>query len=559
MQPKIHRKSIAVASLVIVMSMLLALVPAYAAPPTPGTVISPINKPVITPERTQTPQISRDKKSAPAVPQSSATVKVNEFKFKGNTTFNDEVLKEVVASYEGKDLSIPEIYFVADIVESYYRYHGYLLTSVYVPAQKISSGTILLEVIEGRLGEIKIDGKLESYTPEFLARQVDGLQPGQIIADQMLETETLLLGDLPGLEIRAVISSGKQYGTSDVTFVSEEDRYSSVVNVNNYGRKSIGEKRIEAGFLMANPILQGDMLNLSAIVAESSRMLYARADYDALVNTSGTLVGFSFSTFDYDVDTEEAGLPASLTLEGSGTGIIIRASHPIQRTSINNTTMVVSGRRSSTKQSGTAIPPGFPPDSDINLLEVFLAWDHLYSDYAKTSIQGGLATNFKSRDNILDDDAQKAKLTLNVSHYQPFKDTWFLNGRLQAVYSPDPLVDVERFRIGGQGSVRAFPSAELAGDSGGVVSVDIGKIYVVNKNTLLTPRLFIDAGKVYRNDDFGLIGLSDSESLSGYGAGLTAVFVPNHSLDIEVVKPVTDRMSSDGEDTRFWLNYRGQF
>lgn len=556
MRQKAYRGRVISTMCFIALCTLLLPQPANAAPPTPGAVISPIDKPVIKPEQSQLPQVTRDKKSAPPVSSSAKKIRVNTFKFRGNTTFSNEQLHEIVAEYEGKDLSINNIYFVADVVETFYRYHGYLLTSIYLPAQQINSGTIIFEVIEGRLGVIKFDGDLESYTPEFLARQVDELQSGKIIDDQSLETETLLLGDLPGLDTRAVISSGKEYGTSDVIFISEEDRYSSVVNVNNYGRKSIGEKRIEAGFLMANPIIEGDMLNLSLIAAESSRMLYGRADYDVLVNSSGTRAGLSVSSFDYEVDTEEAGLPGSLTLEGSGSSIVVRVSHPIQRTSRNNTSITVSGRSSSTEQSGTA---AIPVDNKINLLEVFMNWDHLYRDYAKTSVQVGLSSNFKSRENMLDTESQKAKLSLDVSHYQPFMESWFIIARVQGVVSPDPLVDVERFRLGGQGSVRAFPSAELAGDKGGVISLDLGKKFIVSEKVLMTPRLFADAGKVYRDDSFGLVGQTDSESLTGYGAGLTMAFAQDHLLDIEVVKPVTDRISSDGRDTRAWLSYRGQF
>ena len=527
----------------------------FAAPPSPGSVIAPIDKPVIKPERTQSPQISREKKSLPPPSPSTKTVRVNAFKFRGNTTFSNEELKEVVAQYEGKNLSVTNIYFVADVVERFYRYHGYLLTSIYLPAQQINSGTIVFEVIEGRLGKIKFKGERESYSSEFLSRQIDELQPGQIIDDKSLETETLLLDDLPGLDARAVISPGKKYGTSDVIFISEEDRYSSVVNVNNYGRKSIGEKRVEAGFLMANPIFEGDMLNLSLIVAESARMFYARVDYDALVNTSGTRVGLSVSGFNYDVDTEEVGL-ADETLEGSGSNFVIRASHPIQRTSRNNTSITVSGRSSSTEQSGTA---ALPSDNTISLLEVSLSWDHLYRDYAKTSIQAGLSTNFKTRENLLDTESQKAKLSLDISHYQPFMATWFASARVQGVYSSDPLVDVEQFRIGGQGSVRAFPASELAGDKGGVISLDVGKNFAVSKEVVMTAKLFADVGRVYRSDAFGPTGQLEAESLAGYGAGLTTVFVHDHTVNNEVVKPETDRISSDDRETRVWVNYRGQF
>ena len=533
--------------------LLLAVLPAAAAPLSPGTVIAPIDKPVYQPERKLKPAIVEPEKKQPAVPSSTLTVPVNRFLFRGNTTFSDEQLQEVVSRYEGRDLSITDIYRVADMVEIYYRYNGYLLTSVYVPAQQINSGEITLEIIEGRLGEINISGNLHSYSPAFLRKQINELTPGEIIADQALEKETLLLGDLPGLDARAVISPGKEYGQSDIDFVVEEDRYSGVINANNYGRKSIGEARIEAGVLMANPVFEGDAINLSFIGAQDSRMYYGRVDYDALINVHGSRLGFSYSAFNYDVDTPELGFPDTATLGGGGTTAVLRFSHPLQRSSRNNATLLVNVRRSTTRENGNI---SLRPDTGINLLDVFLSWDHLYRDYARTAIQGGISTNFQSRTDLLDDGSQKAKLTLDMSHYQPFLKTWFILGRIQATYSPDPLVDVERFRIGGQGSVRAYPSAELAGDRGGVISLDLGWNYVASDSIVMVPKVFLDAGRVYRIEP---VGLAARESLAGYGAGLLVVVAKDHNFDFEVVTPSNDKPSSDGRDTRFWLSYRGLF
>ncbi|MCK4709135.1 MAG: hypothetical protein KAU21_11010, partial [Gammaproteobacteria bacterium] len=81
--------------------------------------------------------------------------------------------------------------------------------------------------------------------------------------------------------------------------------------------------------------------------------------------------------------------------------------------------------------------------------------------------------------------------------------------------------------------------------------------YIVSGNVVLTPKLFADAGEVSRHDDFGLFGLPESESLDGYGAGLSVLFAKNHTIDFEVVKPTSDKVSSDGRDARFWLSYRG--
>ena len=41
----------------------------------------------------------------------------------------------------------------------------------------------------------------------------------------------------------------------------------------------------------------------------------------------------------------------------------------------------------------------------------------------------------------------------------------------------------------------------------------------------------------------------------GYGAGLLFDFGGTHTLDLEVATPTSDLDASDGDDTRFWLNY----
>ena len=66
-------------------------------------------------------------------------------------------------------------------------------------------------------------------------------------------------------------------------------------------------------------------------------------------------------------------------------------------------------------------------------------------------------------------------------------------------------------------------------------------------------RLFVDAGEVERIIAFA--GENSTEDLAGYGAGLLFDFGGKHSLDLEVATPTSDLDSSDGEDTRFWLNY----
>jgi len=116
---------------------------------------------------------------------------------------------------------------------------------------------------------------------------------------------------------------------------------------------------------------------------------------------------------------------------------------------------------------------------------------------------------------------------------------------------------VERYRLGGPNSVRAYPSAEAAGDEGELFSVDIGKRFRLSGTTLLIAKIFADTGKVTR---FRRINVVPSEErLAGYGAGILVDFAGRHTIEFEVVTPTTDRVSSDGRDTRGWFNYAAHF
>lgn len=537
----------------LVPALLLVGLPVMAATPTPGTVISPIDKPVYQPEKSAPPPVEQKKKPAFTPPGTTKKISIKQFTLSGNTAFSDDALQALIAQYQDSMMTLPEIYHVADIIQDYYRHNGYLLASVFLPAQKVSSGTVRLEIVEGRLGRKRIDGELGSYSEEFLVRQLNQIRPGEIIEKDVLEGETLLLNELPGLEARAVIARGEQAGHSDVIMKVEEDRTSGTVRVNNYGRESIGEVRLEGGLLYANPFSQGDMLNLSAIVSESSQMVYGRVDYDALLNTSGTRAGFALSTFDYDVDTSDLGLAG--TLDGDGTNISFRIMHPLKRVRRSSLDLGAVLRRNESNESGDL--SSTTSGTAINVLDMIINWQLLHLDNSQSSFSAMLSTNFQSNDDGTKDDAEKARLTLDYSYAMPFSENWFMLLRANAVASADPLADVERYRVGGPDNVRAYPSAELAGDGGGFASIDVGKTFYQERGLVYSAKVFADAGRVKRK--IPLAGEKSSESLAGYGIGFSATIERQHYIEFQIVEPSSDdRVSSDNRDTRVWLSYSAQ-
>ena len=517
--------------------------------PTPGSVIAPIDKPVVQPKTAPENPLQNADDGGFKPPASSTEIEVKQFKLSGNTLFGDEVLLAVVQPYTNTPITLEQLYQAADDLQRYYRQQGYLLASVYVPAQKVSSGTVRLEIIEGRISAILIDGELDSYRPNFLLKQFGTANLGEVVTQTMLEERILLLNDLPGLTAKAVIAPGSEYGTSDIVIQVEEDRSAVVLRANNYGRESLGEARIEAGWLYANLFAQGDQLNLSAIVAEQSRMNFLRADYDALLNSRGTRAGASISAFEYDVDTDAIDL--SGVLDGDGVNLRFFVNHPLIRKLRNQLDFTAALRFNETSEDGDL---AFSTDTtEVQLLDLSLHWQPLHRNGSFSSLAATFTSNFEDNPDGLKDDAVKAKFSMDYRFIMPFAGTWFWQLAANLVYSDEPLPDIERYRLGGPGNVRAYPATEIAGDRGGRGSLDVGKRFSLSARTSMITRLFADTGKVERIIPFA--GENSTETLSGYGAGVLFDFGGKHALDLEVATPTSDLESSDGKETRFWLNY----
>ncbi len=251
--------------------------------PTPGVVQEQIQK------RPSLPVTPSDAElGEPAAPPPATTgiapggkqIPIERFEITGNTVISSEELRQMVASHEGRSLTLFEIYEVADELTAYYREQGYSVASVTVPAQKVSTGTVKLEVVEGRIGALSVDGN-EFYRGWFLERHITGAAVGDVIAEKALERDLLLLNDLPGLKARAVVEPGLEFGESDLTVRAEEKRLDGTARLNNYGRSSIGDWKIEGDLSVNAPLGLGDQLDFNIAHAEGGMLDYFNVRYSA--------------------------------------------------------------------------------------------------------------------------------------------------------------------------------------------------------------------------------------------------------------------------------------
>ncbi len=499
----------------------------------------------------------------PRVPEGGPGILIRHFEISGNTAIPTAELLGVISSYQGRKLTLLEIYGVADVLTSYYRRKGFLLASVTVPAQEVNSGTVRFEVIEGRLGKLRFQGN-QSYSDAFLSRQLRQLVPGEVLLGKSLEQALISLNDFPGLTARSVVMPGADYGHSDILIESEEDRLQAQAQFNNYGLRSVGEWRLSGNFLINNPTRRGDQLGIFVMHAKADQLDFLQIDYSLPVNSLGTRLAFSGSRNIYKVDTGVIGSAFSgSSLKGAGTRFSINLTHPLIR-SYNDRLVLGAGlSRTDTRQKGTGLTTPSPDvaRTDIVLLELSALWNHVYADgKGYSTLSGVFITNFRRQPNF--DDVRESReaglLQVDALHLRRIGMGWSLLLRAQGAYSIDPLPDLERYRIGGRNSVRAFASGELGGDAGATGTIEFQHPLRFHPTMPIEARVFFDAGAVYRKEP--VFGESKTEALTGVGVGATVHVTPDYALDLELTTPTNPREPSDHRDgVRIWAGLSAQY
>lgn len=546
------------------MAVIAPVMAAAQVVPTPGAVQEQIRQQPSLPPTSSQPQL--DSPAAPAattgIPAGGKQIPIERFEIIGNTVISSDELSQVVAPFEGRSMTLFEIYEVADRVTQYYRDQGYSVASATVPAQKVGSGTVTLEVIEGRIAALAVDGN-KAYRQSFLERHVTGAAVGDVIAEKALERDLLLLNDLPGLSATAVVSPGAEFGDSNLTIRTEEKRFEAVTRLNNYGRTSIGEWKLEGDFAVNAPLGVGDRFDINVVHATGGKLDYFNFRYSVPILFSGTRASMYFSRNDYNVDSGELppGLQA-LDLSGDGDNFGFNIFHPLIRSRKQNLYIGIGYDRVITRQLTRGL--GLKTKADISLMNLNLLYSRVNDNNSFTTFSANFATNFDSneRDPITfasENNAQTAKLRIDATHFHSINELWAVFGKLTMVGAIDPIVDTQRYRIGGRESVRGYASSELAGDGGYAVTLEIQRQFLLASRWPSRAFLFGDSGTVTRQNA-ATIGLDSSESISAAGLGFETLVSGRYRLNLELAKQIGSQESIDGRDhLRVWFGVTANF
>lgn len=517
--------------------------PSQAQPPTPGAVEESLRPRPSRPDAGMSmPELTLPTPPRPTPPPDQRRIRIKTFTINGNTVFSDEELRALIADREGAELTLPEIYGLADRLTEFYQSHGYNLTTVTVPAQRMQDGVLRLEVVEGKIGKVVFTGN-QRYEDEVLTRHLDRLTPGTILRFSELESEILMLNDLPGLTARSVLEPGQAYGTTDLNLRMEEKPVAASAVMDNFGRKIIGRWKLGADLSVNNPFKYGDVLGLGYTHSEAGLLRQGRFSYGLPVLPDGTRLNLSYARAEYDVGGEFE----AFGIAGLSETARLQVSHPLIRSRRNNLAWTVGAAHVLGQSDMNAVPLS---DDTIDYLETGLTYSHRNFSGGLSNLSGLIATNFKGNPNGDDNGALPPRLELRGDYEYLFGQGWSGVVRGEAVLSDDSLPDSNKYSIGGPASVRGFVSSRLRGDQGAMTALELRRGFSFSQVDLLF-RTFVDAGEVYY--DIPLADGSRSDSLAAAGAGMTVSMAGKYSVDLQWASPIDGNDAGDDLDSPLWL------
>lgn len=476
------------------------------------------------------------------------TTEVSRIEFSGNSVFSPEQLQQVVSASLGQTSDLAGLRDIAWQITRYYQQSGYPFARAFLPTQTLSDGTVQIQIVEGRYGQIIAQG--EDKLVAVAQRRLDTLTAGEVIAAASLERTTLLLDDLPGLRTAPLIRPGQELGTGDLIVAVEADkRYSSDIAVDNHGNRYTGEYRTRLGLNINPLVLVGDQLQLRGMIT-SETLLLGSATYSAPIGAAGLSAQVGYAYTDYELGKEYAAADSTGKAHITSAGL----SYPLLRSQHSNLTLStiyqhkrltdenLSGR---TRRTSDSLPVSLLFDHRDNLFRAGITYGSLSWTPGRIQV----------KDNRNDSpEGNFHKITLDVARLQQITSSLTLFTRISGQKSDSNLDSSEDFGIGGVYGVRAYPGGEGYGDQGILAQVELR--YRVKQ---LSPYLFYDLGhvRINKHDD----GSDNHRRIDGTGIGLRADY-KNLSSDIAVAwrtrggEPLSD---SKDRDPRLWVTVGYKF
>lgn len=527
------------------LALLLTSAPAWSADPVvvPSDVqnISRQRVPVLplpsTPDfglRLQAPEKS-------AVPKSvdDLVFEIKGINVDGNTLFSQAEIDRIFAAAIGPAVGLDVLRTAAENLETRFRERGYFLTRVFVPPQQVKDGVFQVQVIEGFLSGVYVDGAPNDALRRRIEKIAAPLLNKRPIDLASIERALLLINDLPGVVGTSLLRQGADLGASEIVVTVAGLPNSHLVTFNNTGSRTVGPLTVGVNSTFYNPFGRSGSLNLGVTqggdFTNVDELTAFNIRYSVPVGSNGAI--FSFGGL--ASNALPGGTIRALDIRAVSESISPRLRLPLLRTRPNSVYLDLGV---ALNRSRTLLGGGLLTFDKTTVAETTVSWAqngwangttnasvslfHSLPVFDQTQVTSSTKTNVKDEDFY--------KIGFSLTRIQQTRlPALSVLAQVQGQWTDKRLPTGEYVSFGGSGIGRGFDGGASSGDKGIGGLIEIRYDSPFKREPWFGPvqfYAFYDGGRSFLNDPQG----TAPPKITSEGFGMRFPFASNGFMDVQV-------------------------
>jgi hemolysin activation/secretion protein len=483
--------------------------------------------------------------------------------FDGATVFSSSQLEATSKEYLDHEISLADLYALANRITAMYRNAGYVLSQALVPAQEIGEDRVAtIRVVEGFISEVTIDG-VDQATRRKIKGYVDRIVEDRPLTAAVLERYMLLVNDLTGVTARAVLApSPTVQGAAALRVVAVRDGVSGFAGITNRGSKFQGPWQ-GVGQVQTSDTLGGfgGFRLFGVTTGTNDELQHITLERKQFLGSEGAMVSGVFS----HTVTRPGGFLDPFDIKTKSDNLDLMASYPFIRSRGQNLTAHAqlsmytgSSQRLDVPQSGSGALQTRKTEDRVRSLRLGFSYDRVDRfrgvNLLNAEISRGLDILDATRTPSVNrsrpvGEEQYTKLTVYAARVQGITGPWSVLGSASGQYAANPLLSPEQCGVGGPNYVRGYDQSEIVGDS---CLMGLLELRYTSESDLswldsYVGYLFVDGGKAYRRATAA--GESVSDKRTSLGGGVR--FRIEHRLSgfLELAVPLDEPVAATMSDS----------
>ncbi len=489
---------------------------------------------------------------------------IQEYRVAGATKISALEVESAVYPFLGPGRTADDVEQARLALEKTFHNKGFQTVSVLIPQQDPRFGIIRLEVVEGTVARLRINGT-KHFLPSKIRAAAPSLAEGGVPNMDDVRRDILALNRLPDRRVIPELKPGATFGTVEIDLnVEDELPLHGSFEINNRYSPDTSALRLNAALSYANLFQLGHTAGISAQIAPENpddALIYS-GFYLARVADSASLM-LSATRQDSDVSTLGGG-----SVVGRGEIYSLRTLFdlPSSEGFFQNFSLGIDAKffDEDINIAGNIIPA--PIEYYPISANYAASWIHSKESFTELNSSllfhlRGLGSDSDSYSNKrYASDGSFVILRGDASHTRDLKNGSQLFGKIQGQLANKALINTEQLSGGGLGNARGYLEGTALGDNGVFVTAEARSPSFLGKPDQENPRAdewrvhaFADAGLLHIYD--ALPGQDDQTNFASVGIGTRLRYREIFRSSLDLAVPLTNVPPTDRGDIR--VTFRG--